>query len=183
MVRRSSVAAFLALAALVVASLGGGSPAGAAPGVGEVRAVQVREGAVLWREARALSGIVTRVTFGGRVTVDEVAGAWVRVTADAGGTGWLRGSEIVEPGALTSAAARAGATTRAGSGAPTELSLAGRQFDETLEAEFMASEADVARAYGLVDALEAKSIRPGDPATERFLREGGLGNTGVGGGR
>jgi|GEM_PF-5201721 len=159
-------------ALLLVLGVGGLAAADLQPG--EVRAVQVRGGVPLWKEARVLSGRVALLPFATRVTVDEVKAPWVRVTAADGVTGWVRVSEIVEPGSLTGPAARA-AAGRAGAAGTADVSLAGRQFDEALEGELKVSDADLARAYPLVDALEGKTFAPGDPEVERFLREGHLG--------
>jgi hypothetical protein len=158
----------------LVCVLGFGGFAAAEVVPGEVRAVQVRGGVPAWKEPRVLSGKVGLIPFATRVTVDEVRAPWVRVTADGGVAGWVRASDIVEPGSLTGTAARA-ASGRAGAAGTADVSLAGRQFDESLEGELKVSDADLQRAYPLVDALEAKSFRPGDPEIEKFLRDGRLG--------
>jgi hypothetical protein len=112
---------------------------------------------------------VKRLPVGTRVTVQDVTGLWAHVAADDGTTGWMRTSELVEPGALTGHAA---ASTSGGS---SDVSLAGRQFDETTESEMRATEADLNAAYPLVDELERRSIKPGSPELDQFIAEGRLG--------
>lgn len=154
--------------------LGFGAVAAADLLPGETRAVQVRGGVPAWKEPRVLSGKAGLIPFATRVTVDEVKAPWVRVTADNGVSGWVRTTDVVEPGSLTGTAARE-AAGRVGGAATADVSLAGRQFDETLEGELKTTDADLQRAYPLVDALEGKSFKPGDPEVEKFLRDGRLG--------
>lgn len=161
-----------ALALFWVLGVGGLAAADLQPG--ETRAIQARDGVSAWSEPRALSARTGRLPFATRVTVAEVKAPWARVTGDNDVTGWVRVSDLVEPGSLTGTAART-AASRAGSAASADVSLAGRQFDEAVEGELKVSDADLARAYPLVDALEAKSFKSGDPEVERFLREGRLG--------
>ena len=75
----------------------------------------------------------------------------------------------MQRGALTGRGAAAGGGTSA------DVSLAGRQFDETTEGELKATEADLARAYPLVDALEGKRVKPGSDELDAFIAEGRLG--------
>jgi hypothetical protein len=137
---------------------------------GETRAVQAREGAWVRAEAKSLATKVKRLPLGTRVTVQEVNGAWAHVSSDDGTTGWLRTSELVEPGALTGHAAAQAA------GGSADVSLAGRQFDEATEGEMRATEADLNAAYPLVDEMEKKSIKPGSPELDQFIAEGRLGH-------
>jgi hypothetical protein len=161
--RRWMVLAVVALGAAAVVS--GVASSEGQPG--EVRTVQVREGVYLRTEPRALAPKVVKLAFGTTVTIEETRDTYARVTT-ASGTGWLRSSDIVQPGALTGTA-----TARTG-GVASEVSLAGRQFDETTEGALKASEADLRAAYPLVDALERKSYKRGDPAVEAFAAEGRL---------
>lgn len=163
------------LVLVLLLGLGGVAAADLAPG--EVRAVQARTGVAARKEPKALAASAGLLPYRTRVTVDEVRYPWARVTADGGITGWVRVSDLVEPGSLTSPEALAAASSREASGS-SSLSLAGRQFDETTEGDLKATDADLARAYPLVDALERLQVRPDDPALLRFLVEGHLGTEG-----
>jgi hypothetical protein len=136
---------------------------------GEHRTIQAREGAVVRSDAKALASRVARLPFNSRVDVLEVRGAWARVGGDGGATGWVRVSDLVEPGALTSTAAVGTGTSAA------DVSLAGRQFDGTTEQELRATEADLARAFPLVDAIEHQTVKPDSKELEQFIAEGRLG--------
>lgn len=160
---------------VLLLGLGGVAAADLAPG--EVRAVQVRTGVAARKEPKPLGASAGLLPYRTRVTVDEVRYPWARVTSDTGVTGWVRVSDIVEPGSLTSPEALAAAASRDTAGSAT-LSLAGRQFDETTEGDLKTTDADLARAYPLVDALERKQVRPDDPALLQFLAEGHLGTEG-----
>jgi hypothetical protein len=139
--------------------------------VGEVREVQARGGVPL-REGRSpLSRLVRLVTYGSRATVQEIQGTQVRVMLTDGATGWLKGSDLVVPGTLTNA--RTPATGSVASSA--DISAAGRQFDESIERQYRASRADLDAAYRALDAIEAKTPPPGDPAVRAFIEEGRLG--------
>jgi hypothetical protein len=137
--------------------------------VGETRAVQPRDGVVLRTEPKPLGARVENLAFGARVVVQEVQGAWARVTAPAGATGWVRTSDLVQAGALTSAKARSGVV------ASSDVSLAGRQFDEATERGYRATKAELDAAYRLVDEVERRSLRADSPELVAFIREGHLG--------
>src|SRR6187401_2676523 len=81
--------------------------------VGDARAIQQRDGVVLRAQPQAMATPGARLAFGTRVTVQEVSGAWARVTATSGETGWVRTSDLVQAGALTSAQARTGSVASA----------------------------------------------------------------------
>lgn len=138
---------------------------------GDARAVQQRDGAVLRAEPRAFATASARLPFGTRVTVQEVIGLWARVTATSGETGWLRTSDIVQAGALTSAQARTGSVASA------DVSLAGRQFDDPTEQAYKATRADLEAAYRLVDQIEARTAKAGSPELVAFIRDGRLGGS------
>jgi hypothetical protein len=157
---------FAFLLALAVASVATGDVS-----TGEQRSVQSREGSVLRVEPKPLAKRVTVLPYGSRVSVTSTRERWAQVSADGGQSGWVRQSDIVEPGALTGAAS----ATALGS---SEVSLAGRQFDETTEGELRASEADLNAAYALVNELEKKTVKPGSPELDQFIAEGRLGQGG-----
>jgi hypothetical protein len=136
---------------------------------GETRAIQPRDGVSLRSSPKPLGPRVETLAFGARVTVQEVQGDWARVAAPSGAVGWVRTSDLVEAGALTSASARTGAVASA------DVSLAGRQFDEATEQGYRATKADLDAAYRLVDEIERHTLRPDSPVVEAFIREGRLG--------
>ena len=136
--------------------------------VGEGRAVQVKVGAPLRAEPKALGKVVATLPFGSRVIVQELQEPWARVTTTDGASGWVRSSDLVEAGALTSKAARVGAVATA------DVSAAGRQFDDATETGYRATQADLDAAYRLVDDIEAKSFAPGSPVIQAFITDGRL---------
>jgi hypothetical protein len=139
-------------------------------GVGDVRLVQPREGVTLRAEPRPMSARQAVLAYRTPVVVTAVEGYWARLRAEDGREGWARVSDVVQPGALTGA----GAVQGSGS---SDVSLAGRQFDDAVEREFRASDAEMDAAYRRVDEVERAGPRPGDPEVERFAAEGRLGRT------
>ena len=135
---------------------------------GEGRAVQAKVGAPLREAPKPLAKAVSTLPFGTRVIVQEVQDAWARVSTPEGATGWVRTSDLVEAGALTSRAARTGAVASA------DVSAAGRSFDEPTEQGYRATQADLDAAYRLVDAMEQQSLKLDSPALEAFIRDGDL---------
>jgi hypothetical protein len=154
------------LAATVVLALAQGKPA-------DTRGVQVRE-AVLREKPSFLGKVVARLKYGTLVAVEERKGDdWVRVRAvDGKEAGWLSATALATDVAKLRAASgqageRAGATSR---------SLAGRGFDEEVEAKRRAQGGDVAAGYRMLDQLLAEPMYNPDPAAvPAFVAEGGLG--------
>lgn len=159
--RRTGVALVLALL------LGGVVLAEMQPG--EERRVQSRDGAALRETPSPVGKRLSVLAPGTAVVVESTQGLFARVRTEAGVVGWVRASDLVQRGALTGRGAAAGGGTSA------DVSLAGRQFDETTEGELKATEADLARAYPLVDALEGKRVKPGSDELDAFIAEGRLG--------
>ena len=136
--------------------------------VGDVRSAEPRDGVAVRETAKVLAKVVTRLPYGTRVTVVEVAGMFARVRTDDGVEGWVKASEVVEPAALTGG----GAT---GPAAQADVFAAGRQFDESTQAEFRASSAALEAAYAQVDAVERATLKPGDAGVLAFIGAGRLG--------
>ncbi len=136
--------------------------------VGDVRSAQPRDGAVLRETAKVLGKVLTRLPYGTRVTVVEVSGMFARVRTDDGVAGWVKASEVVQPAVLTGGGA-------AGPASEADVSAAGRQFDESTQAEFRASSAALEAAYAQVDAIERATLKPGDAGVLAFIGEGRLG--------
>ena len=117
----------------------------------EIASVQVRSGQL--RDKPSFLGKAgAPVSYGDRLTVMETRGGWVRVQGN-GISGWIHSS------ALTSK----------------KLALAGKGFNEEVEAEYRASnpQAD----FTWIDKMETMTISPEQAV--RFLQAGGIdGGTG-----
>lgn len=135
--------------------------------VGSERAAQARGGVALREAPKPLARILRTLPFGERVVVQEVSGFYARVRCKEGALGWVRAADIVEPAALR------GSGSGAQAGATPDVSAAGRQFDESTEKKYRASEAQLEAAYKQVDALEGRT--PKGAEIEAFIREGRLG--------
>jgi hypothetical protein len=139
--------------------------------VGDVREAQARAGIALREGPSGVSKLVKVLPHATRMTVQEVKGTVARVLVVDGSTGWVKSNDLVAPGTLTSVKPAGGATVASSA----DISAAGRQFDEAIEGEYRATHAQLETAYRLLDALEAKTPKPGDPAIEAFIAEGRLG--------
>jgi hypothetical protein len=148
--------------------------------VGDIRAIVARSGANLRETPSALARPAAALPHAAQVRVEEIRGPWLRVTplpragAAAQLGGWIRASRTVQPFALTTAgrgAARSGRTT--GGLSSTEISAAGRQFDDATEDGYRQSSADLQRAYPLVDRIE--EAKPDEETIRLFIVEGRLG--------
>jgi hypothetical protein len=154
-----------------LAVLAAAGVAGAEVRVGDVREAQVRAGVALREGPGALTKLVKVLPYATRMTVQEVRGTYARVTVVDGAVGWVKSNDVVAPGTLTAVKPAAQATVASSA----DISAAKRQFDSTIEGEYRASRAQLEAAYRALDALEAKSAKPGDPAIEAFIAEGRLG--------
>jgi hypothetical protein len=135
--------------------------------VGATRTAQPREGLVLREEPRGLSKKLRVVAYGTQVKVVEVKDLWAKVDAPGGGPGWARASELVEPSALTGAAAYRGTLSSA------DVTAAGRQFDARTERTYRTMDPKVDPAYPIVDQIEKQ--KPTEAEVEAFIAEGKLG--------
>ncbi|MHC5009809.1 MAG: M48 family metalloprotease [Planctomycetota bacterium] len=180
---RPTITAALTLCVLF-AGLGpaAASPRDAKPG--DIRVVYGRQGTPLRGEADALAAPVATLPYGTKVRVQEVQLPWLRVgTIAAQGrpsvTGWLKAPETVEPEAL--AVNPAPATIPGGTGGVTarDISAAGRQLDAATERGYRQGRPNLARAYPLVDRIEAASRSMDPGASVAFIMEGRLGRRGA----
>lgn len=167
---------------LPLMGVGTGHAAPADSKVGDVRVTYVKPSTPLRVGANALAAPVgAPLPPGTRVVVLEVALPWLRVRADgaAGGEGWLRAYETVEPAALSATAPPPHLT-----GVPTgtitqqQVSAAGRQFSEQTERGHRVSRQDLARAYALVDRMEAETAAIDPYDVVAFIVDGNLGRRG-----
>ncbi len=162
-------------------------PAAADPAdieVGAQRAILSRNGTPIVAEPKIRAKAVKVLPHGTRVRVDEVQGAWLRVTVfendTPGETGWLRANKTVEPFALTQGGQyRRGARPRGTrSISARDRTAAGRQLDESSEKTHkQASSAEIRRAYDLLDKIEA--TKPTVEEINDFRAQGRLGRPSV----
>lgn len=171
----------LVVACLAAAALWGSALA--APedvAVGDIRAILSKSGAPVRERPSALARATATLPHATRVRIVEVRGKWVRVTqlgptAEASGAGWLRSGQTVEPFALTQAGRGGAVAVRDVQTSGTDLSAAGRQFDDATEQAYRASRADLERQYPTVDRIEAAT--PDPEAVRQFILQGRLGRT------
>ena len=165
------------IALFLVAAVGGLAVADVSPG--EVRSVQARSGTVLREAGKPLAKSVASLPYGTRVRVLAVAAGYAQVRTDEGQEGWVRSTSIVAPSALTGGGAQGPPTGdgRQFNVASSDVSAAGRQFDEGTEGRYRASGPELERGYRLVDELQGKGPRPDSPEVEQFIVEGRLGRS------
>jgi hypothetical protein len=147
---------------------------------GEMRSVQSKAGAALRRDPSGLGAVVATMPYGARAEILQVQGAWARVRTTSG-EGWMRAADLVEPATLTGGGAfgprpggagAAPATGAAGVSA-TEVSAAGRQFDEAVEGGYRAANPNLQAAFAQLDGIERTKPTPAE--IEAFIRAGRLG--------
>lgn len=168
----------VAVACLTAAALW--SSAGAAPedaAVGDIRAILAKAGAPVRDRPSALAKATATLAHATRVRIAEMRGPWIRVTplgpaTEAAQTGWLRTNQTVEPFALTQGG-RGGSVAVRDTPTQTDISAAGRQFDDVTEQAYRATRADLQAQYPVVDAIEAAT--PDAEAVRQFILEGRLG--------
>jgi hypothetical protein len=151
--RAAGLGAIVALTALVVAMAAGTSRA--APedvAVGDLRVTfQATPGTPLRAEPRTLAKGAAVLPAGTRVRIDEVRGAWVRVTVgDAQrSTGWILARQTVDPAARSMGRETAATVQGAGAGpggtragfTSQEVAAAARQFGPATEEAYRGTRA------------------------------------------
>ena len=116
--------------------------------VGDEPAVSVRDGD-LRSSPGFLARITTRIDYGESVKILEIRGDWLRVrTVGSGDEGWLHSTVVAGKEELR--LERAGGTT-AGGVSSREIALAGRGFNEQVEAQY---KNDKGLDFTLVDEME-----------------------------
>lgn len=135
----------------------------------EIMSVQVRSGQL--RDKPSFLGKAgASVSYGDRLTVLETSGGWVRVQGD-GTSGWIHSSALTRK----KLALKSGADDLDSAASTDELALAGKGFNDEVEAEYRAEhpEAD----FTWIDRMEAVTISPEQAVG--FLQAGGIaGQTG-----
>ena len=108
--------------------------------------------------------IVSSLSYGDKVTIEEQTGPWMKVSA-AGVSGWVHSTALTTK--TISMKAGESAQTGASSG---EMALAGKGFNAEVEAQFKSNHKDI--NFKLVDQME-KIVIPSSKI-KAFAEEGGL---------
>ena len=137
--------------------------AGLAWAAGEVLSVQVREGK-LRAKPSFLGQLTGELAYGERVTVLQEKGTWVQVRDADGRTGWLHASALSEK----KLAMKAGDEQVTGGASDDELALAGKGFNDQVEAEYRKQNEDL--DYTWVDRMEKIVVTPAE--AQGFLVQG-----------
>jgi len=131
----------------------------------QVQSVQVRRGQL--RETPTFLGKVTSlVGYGDRMTVLEESSGWVRVRTEMGRDGWIHGSALCEKKIVL----KAGQSDLEAGAAGDEIALAGKGFNEEVEATWRSTNPQM--DYAWVDRMEAWVVEP--ETAVKFLSEGGV---------
>lgn len=129
----------------------------------ETLSVQVKEG-----ELRAtpsfLGQIVTRVAYGDRVTVIEDRGTWKKVSVRSGKQGWMHTSALT----TKKIALKAGQTNVQTGATQNELALAGKGFNEQVEASYRKENRNL--DYTWINRMETFKVSPDQMRS--FLAQG-----------
>ncbi len=149
-IRMCVVGAILLLSALALAATG-------------TMSIQVRAGKLRARPS-FLGQVTASVGYGDRVSVLDEKSGWVQVRTVDGHTGWIHQSALT----ARKVALKAGDDDVATGASGSELALAGKGFNDEVEAEFRSENPDL--DYTWVDRMETFSITPAQ--ARRFLAEG-----------
>lgn len=146
--------------------------------VGETRVLYDSKGTVLKAEPAATAAAVATLPANTQVVVDEVKLPWVKVRA-AGGAGWIKAYQAIEPAALaaTPPPAHVEGTAEAGVSAR-DASAAGRQLTAKTERAYRAERADLDAGYRWVDRIEQETSSLDPAASISFIMDGDLGRRG-----
>ncbi len=118
-----------------------------------VMSVQVRTGKMRAKPS-FLGPVVASVGYGDRVTVLGEKGGWVQIRNASGKTGWIHVSALTEKKVVL----RAGDADVATGASGEELALAGKGFNDAVEAEFRAENPNA--DYTWVDKMETFRVTP-----------------------
>jgi hypothetical protein len=131
----------------------------------ETLSVQVKEG-----ELRAtpsfLGQIVTRVAYGDRVSVIEDRGTWKKVSVRSGKQGWMHTSALT----TKRIALKAGQTNVQTGATQNELALAGKGFNEQVEASYRKENRNL--DYTWINRMETFKVSPDQMRS--FLAQGNV---------
>jgi SH3-like domain-containing protein len=120
----------------------------------EMMSVQVKESQV--RSTPSFLGkIVARVLYGDRVSVTEKNGSWKKVSIKGSGTqGWIHESALTTKRIVL----QSGQTTAQTSATQNELALAGKGFNDQVEASYMNKNKKL--DYAWINKMEAFNVTP-----------------------
>lgn len=128
--------------------------------------VQIRQGQV--RDKPSFLGkILANLNYGSRVQVLQQQGDWSKVVLSGGGEGWMHGSALTKKKVVMQAGGQDAQVAASGE----ELALAGKGFNQQVEAEF--KERNPSVDFKWVDWMEKSVFSPEDILA--FLRAGGVG--------
>jgi len=127
--------------------------------------VQVRSGHLRGKPS-FLGRVTADVSYAERVQVLEERDPWVRVRGAGGGEGWIHVSALTSKRLVLSAGAEDVEAAASGD----ELALAGKGFNEEVEAAFRKEHPEV--DYAPVERMERWVVSAGEAAA--FLRAGGV---------
>ena len=128
----------------------------------QLLSVQVREGQLRERPT-FLGKVVAKVEYGDRMEVVSTRAGWTKVRGD-DGEGWIHTSALTEKRVVLESGDQDVATGASGE----ELALAGKGFNDEVEAEFRDGNPDV--DYDWVDRMERMVVSAADAA--EFLEDG-----------
>ncbi|MBU0742686.1 SH3 domain-containing protein [bacterium] len=131
----------------------------------QMLSVQVREGQLRDRPS-FLGKVVADVSYGDRMTVLSSQGGWTKVRDGGGKSGWIHTSALTEKKVVLKAGDMDAATGASGE----ELALAGKGFNDEVEAEFKSKNPDV--DYAWVDRMEMMAVSAEEAVD--FLKDGGV---------
>jgi len=136
-----------------------------------VMSVQVREGQL--REAPSfLAPVVARLPYAAAVELLAVDGGWRQVRpVDGEASGWLHGSALTARRLVLVADSR---KLRKKVADQQELALAGRSFQDEVEAKYRKKKKELAPGFQRLDQLLATSEEPTPEELADFREEGGL---------
>jgi uncharacterized protein YgiM (DUF1202 family) len=129
--------------------------------------VTAKEGSVKVK-ADHLSKNVEVVAYGDKLKIVMKENDWYQVTTPSGKTGWIHESATTTKKIKLAKDAQVGD----GSASHDEVALAGKGFNKQVEQSYVTSNPDVARAYQLVNQIEAKKVTAAQLSA--FIKQGQL---------
>lgn len=117
----------------------------------ETMSVQVKE-SELRSTPSFLGTIVVKVAYGDRVTVLETKGAWKKVSLKGGSQGWINSSALTTKKIVL----QAGQTNVQTGATQNELALAGKGFNNQVEASYMAQNKKL--DYSWINKMETFNV-------------------------
>lgn len=129
--------------------------------------VTAKEGSVKVK-ADHLSKNVEVVVYGDKLKIVSKENDWYQVTTPSGKTGWIHVSATTTKKIKLAKDAQVGD----GSASHEEVALAGKGFNKQVEQAYISDNPDVARAYQVVNQIEAKKVSAAQLSA--FIKQGQL---------